>query len=824
MAQQVIGVGAAANDGTGDPLRTAFTKINANTAELYGLVGSASLTAATLGIYLSTMTSGGSGTANATAMRNDIVAANGKLIIVPPFTYTLAPVTINGPDAGATVYANGVVNIKFMPGHQFIPDGSLHAYDTAANNNGRMFRFYSCNTRLYGLNVDGQHLMEDCLRADFGEFRAYDTTMTRMGFTDLAYPGSTSFVHGTMGMLGKTCDHFEIIGYKGSDFIGKADGSYGNNPGKVNHIMPYECFDVVIRDVTISGGDGEDNDFFHVLDLRTPVQMRCEFENFNLYINHNTRRAIKNQGGFHTGKHIYVHQGSDFVPVAPGDAYIRVTGVTKANPGVVTMNLAASTVNIVAGQAVRFANIPGMTELNGNTYTVGTVVGSTFELSGTDTSGFTTYTAAAFGEVRRLYLVSSAPGSITNANPGVVTLDANHSLVNGALVTFSGVGGMTQLNGNTYMVGGMTAASGVATFNLMTTAGLSLDTSAFGVWTTGGELLRVTETGLKNLNCIDWAGNIDGYFRLTDSRIDARSFAFGLSHSSPSGTLGRMIGDNVEILSSNLRTLRHFDEGHVYNDVQGAPVFFGVAGAGCEIRRSNLSGGIFSIVTQGPYEIIEQNILDNPTEGFSNLGTGAAKDQLSFTRNRCITRTPGYLAVSRCARIQNVTNMVVDANIFEALGNTTYNTTFIEATNASGTGWARDNIAQVAGMIAFKTSAPGIVTKGPGFGYGPGNGGAVTQATDKTTGATLNRPSGQVTMNAAALAANTTVTFTLTNSYFKAGDILVFNHLSGGTFGAYKFDAQSAAGSALIAVRNLTAGSLSEAVKFSYSIIDSVAA
>ena len=35
MAQQVINIGGSANDGTGDPLRTAFTKANQNFAELY---------------------------------------------------------------------------------------------------------------------------------------------------------------------------------------------------------------------------------------------------------------------------------------------------------------------------------------------------------------------------------------------------------------------------------------------------------------------------------------------------------------------------------------------------------------------------------------------------------------------------------------------------------------------------------------------------------------------------------------------------------------------------------------------------------------------
>lgn len=35
MAKQTINVGTSANDRTGDPLRTAFNKINANFSELY---------------------------------------------------------------------------------------------------------------------------------------------------------------------------------------------------------------------------------------------------------------------------------------------------------------------------------------------------------------------------------------------------------------------------------------------------------------------------------------------------------------------------------------------------------------------------------------------------------------------------------------------------------------------------------------------------------------------------------------------------------------------------------------------------------------------
>jgi hypothetical protein len=104
------------------------------------------------------------------------------------------------------------------------------------------------------------------------------------------------------------------------------------------------------------------------------------------------------------------------------------------------------------------------------------------------------------------------------------------------------------------------------------------------------------------------------------------------------------------------------------------------------------------------------------------------------------------------------------------------------------------------------------------FGYINGTG-TITQATNKATGVTLNTPSGQITLNGAALAADTTVSFTLTNSSITANDVLILNHLSAGTAGSYLLNAQSAAGSASINVRNITAGSLSEAIVLGFAVI-----
>ena len=109
-------------------------------------------------------------------------------------------------------------------------------------------------------------------------------------------------------------------------------------------------------------------------------------------------------------------------------------------------------------------------------------------------------------------------------------------------------------------------------------------------------------------------------------------------------------------------------------------------------------------------------------------------------------------------------------------------------------------------------------------GYITGEGGAVTQATSKSTAVTLNKKCGTVTLNNAALAADAIVTFTLTNSTIAATDVVVLNHASAGTAGKYALNAQAAAGSASINVTNISAGSLSEAIVVRFAVVKAVTA
>jgi len=112
------------------------------------------------------------------------------------------------------------------------------------------------------------------------------------------------------------------------------------------------------------------------------------------------------------------------------------------------------------------------------------------------------------------------------------------------------------------------------------------------------------------------------------------------------------------------------------------------------------------------------------------------------------------------------------------------------------------------------------VLSGEQLGYTTDAQGTVTQATSKSTAVTLNKSAGQITMNNAALATVTNVTFTLNNSFISSNDILILNVGSGATAGAYNcWVSGLSAGAATITLRNISGGSLSEAVVINFALI-----
>lgn len=88
------------------------------------------------------------------------------------------------------------------------------------------------------------------------------------------------------------------------------------------------------------------------------------------------------------------------------------------------------------------------------------------------------------------YITETAktPSAITQANPGVVTSNA-HGYSNGDWLKLDGIGGMTELNGRTVIVAGVTAN----TFQLTDHTGANINTTGFAAFTAGGNLRRVYE-------------------------------------------------------------------------------------------------------------------------------------------------------------------------------------------------------------------------------------------------------------------------------------------------------------------------------------------
>ena len=99
-------------------------------------------------------------------------------------------------------------------------------------------------------------------------------------------------------------------------------------------------------------------------------------------------------------------------------------------------------------------------------------------------------------------------------------------------------------------------------------------------------------------------------------------------------------------------------------------------------------------------------------------------------------------------------------------------------------------------------------------------GGTVTQATSKSTAVTCDTQCGQITMNGAALAASTSVGFTVNCAVVDADDTVNICMGSGATAASYVYAVDAvAAGSFKIHLRNISGGSLSEAIVFNFTVI-----
>ena len=187
----------------------------------------------------------------------------------------------------------------------------------------------------------------------------------------------------------------------------------------------------------------------------------------------------------------------------------------------------------------------------------------------------------------------------------------------------------------------------------------------------------------------------------------------------------------------------------------------------------------------------------------SNTMTLAGTDGTTIT----LPSTTGTVALNNQTHFIGTTSVAINrASAGLTLAGITLTTPNIGA--ATGTSLS------VNGLIRSSGSA--------GIGYATGAGGTVTQATSKATAFTLSTATGTIQFAADALASQTSVSSTWTNTTLVATDQILLTHVSGGTLGAYSTACLCASGSATITIRNTTGGSLSEAPVFRFSVMKSV--
>ena len=109
---------------------------------------------------------------------------------------------------------------------------------------------------------------------------------------------------------------------------------------------------------------------------------------------------------------------------------VTITGATAANPAVLTV---ANSYNV--GEVILITGVVGMTELNGNTYTITAATPTTITIN-VDSSGFTAYISGG---------IATTPGTIYSPNHCLQNND--YIIINGCLGTIG-----TSVNGNVFSV------------------------------------------------------------------------------------------------------------------------------------------------------------------------------------------------------------------------------------------------------------------------------------------------------------------------------------------------------------------------------------
>ena len=336
---------------------------------------------------------------------------------------------------------------------------------------------------------------------------------------------------------------------------------------------------------------------------------------------------------------------------------------------------------------------------------------------------------------------------------------------------------------------GVTTSTGSGSVVLSTSPTLVTPTlgvaSATSIATGLGAAATPSHTFTGDLNTGFWSPGADILAASTGGSERARL--------TPAGNLG--VGTTAPDANGKVDILGNIDPGTTPAalSVRNTGVAGGTAAAQYGIRISSQTYNNASS-SYGLYAFSYQN-TGNATYGvWGDAGSGSLLGNSS---------TPFYGVVGRAyfnsAAAHNLTNGNLPVGVYGTVVSTGSTNTAISAagyfTNAATFGSEAYGIyvnvatgptTTIAARFDFAgaevariDSAGGILSRGTGgIGYRTGAGGTVTQATSRTTGVTLNKVTGSITLVSAA---GTTAwqSFTVTNSAVVANDVVIVNQRSG---------------------------------------------
>lgn len=337
-----------------------------------------------------------------------------------------------------------------------------------------------------------------------------------------------------------------------------------------------------------------------------------------------------------------------------------ITGITKANPAVVTYSGADTFSN---GDRVWISGVVGMTEVNNQEFTVAGVNtgANTFQLSGVNSTSYGAYSSGGtiekIVEVATTYAEADIPyikiaqeknvmylahpsynpkkltytsptswafanhsptrksrqnaqviSAVTQANPAVLTYTGSDSFSNGDTVYISGAAGMTEINELEFTVASVN--TGTNTFQLS-----GLDSTGYAAYTGGGIVRKVVTAAAPFLTTDNYPGAAGFY---------ERRLYYGGSNNNPNTLYGSAAGELDDFtlqINTTAGAKPEDDEGIEYQIygatriewLRGTDKFLAI-GANNDVLLA--SGGIDDVITPSSISI-------KPTNSFGAADTNA---------------------------------------------------------------------------------------------------------------------------------------------------------------------------------------------------------